>query len=73
MKVNRRIKDDVVRDVYEIGHEEYGILTYIEYVNESGRVIDEELRDHEGHSIEDPVLLEEIHEAVDAFVEAQDD
>jgi hypothetical protein len=31
MKVNRIVKDDVVRNVYEIDHEDYGILNYIKW------------------------------------------
>lgn len=69
MKVNRIIRDEVVRNIYEIGHEDYGILNYIEFVNETGRVIDEELRDCKGNSIDDPALMEDVKELVDGFLD----
>lgn len=43
-----------------------GKVTYIEYLNDSGKVIDEILRSEAGHEIDDPALLEEVQEFVDA-------
>jgi hypothetical protein len=42
-----------------------GKLIYKEWMNEKGKVIDFELRDKDGFSIDDPILVEEIQ----AFLE----
>ncbi len=63
----------VKTETYRIATEEHGIVTYIEYLNEKGKVIDEILRDEEGNNIDGValLLLEEIQEFVDSVREEQ--
>jgi len=42
------------------------LLTYIEYLNDKGKVIDCTLRDVDGNEINDPALLEQVQDFVDA-------
>jgi hypothetical protein len=53
--------------VYICDVKEYGNVVYIEYVNEHDRVIDVDLRDENGFSIDNPDILNDIQEAVDTF------
>lgn len=42
-----------------------GPVTYMEYINDKGKVTDCNLRDEDGNEINDPVLLEKIQFFVD--------
>ena len=49
--------------------DEIGVLIYKEWINEKNRVIDEEFRDKDGNSIDDPELLERVHNEVDKLAD----
>ena len=61
----------VKTETYRILTETQGPVTYIEYLDDKGKVIDCNLRDDEGNEISDPALLEEIQEFVDSTNEEQ--
>lgn len=68
MKITNRNEVKVSRIIYDISDvKEYGNVVYIEYVNEHDRVIDVDLRDENGFSIDNPDILNDIQEAVDTF------
>ena len=71
MKLLNRNTETGVREETYTFEDEIGVLIYKEWLNEKGRVIDEELRDKDGNSLDDPALLERVHEAVDALVKAK--
>jgi hypothetical protein len=49
------------------------LLTYIEYLNDKGKVIDCNLRDVDGDEINDPALLEQVQEFVDGLEPVKED
>jgi hypothetical protein len=63
MKLLNRITSTITTDTFEVEHEGKKI-TYIEYLNEKSRVIDQVLRDEDGNNIDDPTLLEEMESFV---------
>ena len=68
MKITNRNEVKVSRIIYDISDvKEYGNVVYIEYLNEHDRVIDVDLRDENGFSIDNPDILNDIQEAVDTF------
>jgi len=61
----------VKTETYQILTETHGPVTYVEYFNDKGKVIDETLRDEDGNDINAPALLEKIQEFVDSTREKQ--
>ena len=58
-------KSDSITEETFILQDSEGKLIYKEWLNEKGKVIDFQLRDKDGFSIDDPALVEEIQ----AFLE----
>ena len=67
MKLINKSSSTVTTNTFEIDPEDGSKkITYIEYLNDKGRVIDENLRDSAGSEIDDPALLEVVQEFVDS-------
>jgi hypothetical protein len=65
MKI-KNIEDEIIKTrTYTIEHSCEGTLTYIDYYNEKGKVIDSILRNEDGFDINDPVLFEDVQEFID--------
>lgn len=60
-----RTKSDPITEETFILQDSEGKLIYKEWLNEKGKVIDFQLRDKDGFSIDDPALVEEVQ----AFLE----
>lgn len=58
-------KSDSITEETFILQDSEGKLIYKEWLNEKGKVIDFQLRDKDGFSIDDPALVEEVQ----AFLE----
>lgn len=52
-------------EVTYVLRDDVGVLYYKEYINDSGKVVDTELRDKDGNSIDDPSLFEDIQTFID--------
>lgn len=66
MKITSESSSTVTTNTFEI-ETKYGPVVYIEYLNDKNKVIDCNLRGkHTGQEINDPVLLEEIENFIDA-------
>lgn len=55
----------LVREVTYVLQQNQWTLTYKEWLDGSGSIVDYVLRDKNGHDIYNPELLEEIHEFID--------
>jgi hypothetical protein len=71
MKLESHTSSTITTETYQILTENHGPVTYIEYLNDKGKVIDCNLRDEDGNDIIDPALLEEIQEFIDNADEQQ--
>ncbi len=67
MKLLNHTTTDGVREETYTFEDEVGVVIYKEWVNEKNIVIDEELRDKDGNSLDDPELLERVHYEVGAM------
>lgn len=69
MKLKSRSTVTVTEDIYRLDLDGDGerIVVYTEYLNDKGKVIDINLRNVDGIDIDDPALLEEVQEFVDAL------
>jgi hypothetical protein len=65
MKIESHTSATVTTETYQLITER-GPVTYIEYLNDKGKVIDSNLRDENGEEIADPTFLEEIQEFIDS-------
>ena len=73
MKIESHTSATVTTETYSLIHELYGPLTYTEYLNDKGKVIDVTLRDSDGIDIDYPQLLQEIQEFVDGIEQGKQD
>ena len=73
MKLTSHTSAIVTTETYSITDETYGPLTYIEYLNDKGKVIDCTLRDEDGNDIDNPPLLEELQQFVDGLEQGKED
>lgn len=65
MKIVRETNETITTNKYNIEDSQYGLIIYIEYVNNKGEVFDYALRDVEGNNIDNPALLEKVQECVE--------
>lgn len=66
MKLLNRTTSTVTTDTFEILFDGFR-YTYIEYLNDKGKVIDVNFRDENGNEIDDTVLLEDVQKFVDSL------
>ena len=72
MKLESHTTSTVTTETYVVNLlEGLGVVTYIEYLNDKGKVIDCNLRDEDENEMNDPILLEEVQEFIDAEPEEQ--
>jgi len=65
MKLTLHTSSTITTETYSITTEDYGPVTYIEYLNDKGKAIDCTLRDEDGNDIQDPIILEEVQRFID--------
>ena len=70
MKIISHTSSTVTTETYELSLGDR-LLTYIEYLNDKGKLIDCNLRDVDGDEINVPTLLETIQEFVNSFGEGK--
>jgi hypothetical protein len=71
MNINKT-SDTNTREIYTIhlegNHGEYqSPFTWIDYINDSGKVIDSEVMDYRGNFVDDTALYKQLEQAVDGF------
>ena len=62
--LKNKTSSTITTDTYELEVDGQNI-TYIEYINNKNKVIDFNLRDTDGHEIDDAVFLDDIQTFVD--------
>ena len=68
MKIARKISAIVKTETYYIEDPVHGMLVFIDYFNESDKVIDSALRyQTTGESIDDPALFNAAQDVVDSY------
>ena len=70
MQIQSHSTSNVITETYIVSTPE-GSVTYTEYLNDKGKVIDCNLRTEDGENIDDPALLEEIQQLIDDEPEEQ--
>lgn len=67
MKIKNKTTETVITENYEIEDVQgFGALTYIDYLDKKGRVIDSVIRDRNGFDVCDGDILEQIQELIDS-------
>ena len=67
MEILNHVFYEVVEHCYIIQHPTEGVIVYKEWLDDSGKVIDSELRSKSGYDIDDPILFEEVCEMIDSL------
>ena len=65
MKILSKNTVRVIQNSYQIELESGRKVNYSEYLDEKGKVIDCEVRDENGHEIDDPGLYEQLLQLID--------
>jgi hypothetical protein len=65
MKIKNTTDEKITTRTYTIEHADHGIIVYVDYYNEKGKVFDSRLQTEDGYAIEIPALLEEVQEFID--------
>jgi len=65
MEILNQTSQQVTENVFILQHPTEGVLIYKEWLNDSGKLIDCELRSKSGYSIDDAALFDEVCEFVD--------
>ena len=73
MKLLSKEKENIVTRTYEVELDNGRKVTLIDYHKETGKIIDTILRDAEGNTIEDPIILEEVIEFLNWAPEIEKD